>query len=251
MLTTAWSAYIAGFHQQHPGITEEALDHARHPDWGTGYDWLAEAVPDGANTVLDLACGSAPMQPRLSAATYLGIDLSSAELATARAAGRGPVHLGDVTALPARDGSVDAVIMSMAFMLVPQERVLAEVARVLRPGGTFAALVPATRPVRVADLLPVAALSLPMRGPGRMPQQVHTGRLARQLIAAGLRPGARQCRRFPFPVANPADAGLAVRSLYTPGVDGQRRNRAVSLLERLAPVELPVPLLRFTATKPG
>lgn len=251
MLTRAWNAYVAGFHAQHPGITEEALEHSRHRSWGTAYDWLGQAVPSDSRLVLDLACGSAPMHPRLSHAKYLGVDLSEAELSRARAAGRSEVHRADVTALPIADGSVDAVVMSMAFMLVPQEQVLAEVARVLSPGGVFAAMVPALGPVRASDLLPTAALALPLGGPGRMPQQIHTGRLAGLLYSAGLTPGSRGRRRYPFPVRNRAEADLAVRSLYTPGSSGKQRARAVDWLTRLGPVELPVPLLRFTASKPA
>jgi SAM-dependent methyltransferase len=251
VLTPAWKTYIASFHQQHPGVTEQALEHARDRGLGTGYDWLAEAIPNGATSVLDLACGSAPLFPRLLPAAYLGIDNSPAELDLARAAGRGPVQLGDVTHLPLADASMDAVVMSMAFMLVPMDEVLAEVVRVLRPGGTFAALVPATGPLRVSDVAPLVMLSLPLGGPGRMPQQLHRGRLARRVAATGLRPGSLQRRRFPFPVRDRSDAELAVRSLYTPGVSPAARERAVDWLARLGPRELPVPLMRFTATKSG
>lgn len=247
----AWRDYIADFHRARPGITEEALEHSRHPRWGTGYDWLAEAVPRHARVVVDIACGSAPMHPRLAHTDYLGFDISEAELSAARAAGRGPVHLADATGLPVADASVDAVVMSMAFMLVPQEQVLAEIRRVLRPGGVFAAMVPATGPVRMSDLWPVAVLSVPLRGPGRMPAQIHTGRLARTLAAAGLQPDTRARRRYPFPVRNMAEAELAVRSLYTPGSNAGQRQRAAAWLHRAVPLELPVPLLRFTAVKPG
>jgi SAM-dependent methyltransferase len=249
VLTAAWQSYIASFHDRHPGITEAALEHSRHREWGTGYDWLAQAVPSDAQVVLDLACGSAPMHPRLAGATYLGVDRSTSELRVAREKERGHVHSGDVTALPVADSSVDAVVMSMAFMLVPQAQVLGEVHRVLRPGGTFAALVPATGPVRLTDLLPVAVLAAPLGGPGRMPQQIHTGQLAKRLVAAGLRPERRERRRFPFPVRGPQEAELAVRCLYTPGSDPRQRERAARWLSWLAPVELPVPLLRFVATK--
>lgn len=83
-----------------------------------------------------------------------------------------------------------------------------------------------------------------------MPQQVRTGPLARQLAAAGLRPGSHGRRRFPFPVSGPDTAELAVDSLYTPGAQARQRARAVAWLTRMAPMELPVPLLRFTATRP-
>jgi arsenite methyltransferase len=46
------------------------------------------------------------------------------------------VRLGDATALPVGDGGVDVLISNGVFNLVPdKERALAEMFRVLRPGG--------------------------------------------------------------------------------------------------------------------
>jgi len=80
LLTDAadWTGYVAGFHAQHAGITEDVLEHARDSDGMTPYDWAAEAVTPGL-TVLDLACGSAPMHAHLRAGAYVGVDLSAAE----------------------------------------------------------------------------------------------------------------------------------------------------------------------------
>jgi SAM-dependent methyltransferase len=250
MLTRRWTSYVVAFHRAHPGITEEALGHARHPAHGTAYEWLAAAAPRSAGDVLDLACGSCPMQQHLEATSYLGVDRSTAELHVATAAGRGPVRQGDVTAIPLPDASVDTVVMSMALMLVPLDQTLAEVARVLRPGGLFAAMVPATGPIRAADLLPLVVLSASLRGPGAMPQRVTPARLAPRLLAHGLRPAAQARERFPFRVSEPGHAELAVRSLYTPGRTDAQRDRAVRRLARLpGPVELPVPLQRFIARR--
>jgi len=247
---TDWATYLADYHQGHPGITEVALGHARHPVHGTAHHWLAAIVPRPAGDVLDLACGSAPIQDHIDSMSYLGLDTSPAELDAARAAGRGPVRPGDATDLDVPDASVDTVVMSMALMLVPLERTLAEVARVLRPGGTFVAMVPATRPVRARDLSSVAMLSVALRGPGSMPTQLHAGALARDLMTAGLRPRHLARERFPFPIRTPDDARLAVQSLYTPGRTPAQLHRAEALLQRLpGRAELPVPLLRFTATR--
>ena len=250
MLTRSWATYIAAYHLAYPGITEEALEHARHPVHGTAYDWLASALRQPHGAVLDLACGSAPMHDRLKPVSYLGIDASAAELTAARAAGRGPVRLGDATTLDVPDDSVDTVVMSMALMLLPLRAALAEVARVLRPGGVFAAMLPTIGPLTAADLLPIAVLSVPLHGPGRLPQIIRAGPLARALDEAGLQPGTRAAVRFPFPVVQPGDAELAIRSLYTPGRTPAQRARAARRLAGLPmPLELPVPILRFTATK--
>jgi SAM-dependent methyltransferase len=250
VLTKAWVRYIASYHQAHPGITEQALDHARHPDYGSAYEWLALAVPRPTGDVLDLACGSCPIQPLLDPRQYLGIDTSAAELAAARAAGRGPVEIGDATAIPAQDGSFDVVVMSMALMLVPEREALREIARVLRPGGSLVGMVPATGPVLLRDVPALIALAAPLLGPGQMPQQVTTRSLGHLLVEAGLRPRTRQRVRFPFPIAAAGDAELAVDSLYTPGRSDQQRQRAVEMLQRIGHRDLPVPLLRFTAAKP-
>ena len=46
------------------------------------------------------------------------------------------VRLGDATALPVNDGSVDVVISNGVLNLVPEkERAFGEILRVLRPGG--------------------------------------------------------------------------------------------------------------------
>ncbi len=163
MTDVDWPAYLSAFHADRVGITEDVLEHALDTAGSTAYDWAAE--PLAAETVLDLACGSAPMAARVSGARYLGLDLSPAELAAAAARGV-PVARADVTRLPVPDGSVDAVVMSMALMLVPLPQTLNEVRRVLRPGGMFVATMPHNRPMPRADRLRYARLCLALRHPG-------------------------------------------------------------------------------------
>ncbi|WP_454853636.1 class I SAM-dependent methyltransferase [Promicromonospora soli] len=252
---TPWSTYLKAYHARRPGITEAAFDHARDPHVGTAHDWLAAALPDQAGDVLDVACGNAPLQPRLSRArSYLGIDLSEAELRAARNAGRGPVLQGDARALPLPDSSIDTIVSSMGLMLVqPLAPAISEVARVLRPNGTVAFLVPARTPLRLTDLRPLAVLSLHLRGPGSMPQHVGRRRLAALLEQSGLVVTQATTRRFPFPLRTPTDALLAVQSLYTPGRSPERLADAEAALGRIARPgrELPLPLLRMVARKPG
>lgn len=253
MSDTDWDAYIDAYHDGHAGITERALEHSRHPIYGSAYQWLAEALPSEAGDVVDLACGSCPMQPHLNYRTYLGIDRNEAELAAAVVVGRGPVQLGDVTALDLPDASADTVVISMALMLVPTAATLAEVFRVLRPGGNFAAMVPAMWPVALVDLPPAVALSAALRGPGSMPRTLTVRSLERELKQAGLALKTHTRQRFPFPLVTRDDARLAVSSLYTPGRTHAQIRRAESWLTRLARLplraELPVPLLRITAGK--
>ncbi|HUX71692.1 MAG TPA: class I SAM-dependent methyltransferase, partial [Cellulomonadaceae bacterium] len=168
MATLQWEDYLTDFHRERPGITEAAFEHARDATIGSPYEWLADTLPDSLGDVLDIACGNAALQPALSGYTsYLGVDLSTAELAGARGLDRGPVVRGDARALPVRDGSIDTVVASMGLMLVrPLRQAVAEIARVLRPGGTVAVLLPSVRPLQIRDVPALVALSVPLRGPG-------------------------------------------------------------------------------------
>jgi len=253
MLRTGdWDAYLASFHAARPGITEQALHHAAHPDLGNPYAWLAAALPASLGTVLDVACGNAALLPWLTGHhSYLGVDVSDHEVAAARREGRGPVMLADARRLPMDDSAVDTVVSSMGLMLVrPVEAAVAEIRRVLRPGGTLALLVPAVWPVRLSDVALGLPLAVALRGPGSMPQQLSPRRLRRVLRTGGFRTQALERRRFPFPVHSDEHAALAVRALYTPGRSTRQLLRAESILSRWArpAAELPVPLMRVVAT---
>ncbi|MFJ9811905.1 class I SAM-dependent methyltransferase [Streptomyces sp. NPDC101158] len=103
-------------------------------------DAVLRLVPPGARTLLDLACGTGLVTERLARpglAVY-GADAAHAMLRTA--AGRVPdgVVRADARRLPLRDGALDAVSAVWLLHLVPfAEDVVAEAARVLRPGGVF------------------------------------------------------------------------------------------------------------------
>ncbi len=249
--STAWADYVHRFHADAPGITEQAFRHATHPEVGTPYEWLLDGVDAPLGRVLDVACGNAALLPWMTGqVTYLGVDTSEDEVARARRQRRGPVTLADARALPLADACVDTVVSSMGLMLVdPVEEALAEIRRVLVPGGTVALLVPSIWPVALRDAQLGLPLALALRGPGSMPQQLTIGRLRRLLHAARLNVADVARRRFPFPVYRPEHASLAVRSLYTPGRSRHALARAQSVLTRLAAPgrELPVPLLRFVA----
>jgi SAM-dependent methyltransferase len=249
---TNWSDYLASFHATHAGVTERAFARTRHPVHGNPYEWLVRALGGSPTCVLDAACGNAAVQPRLPAgASYVGVDLSRSELAAARHLGRGPVVRADLRSLPLPDGTFDAVVSSMGLMLVlPVERAVDELARVLRPGGMLALLLPASWPVRRSDIRPLAALMRALRGPGSMPQQISGGRAARLGGRAGLRLVENTTSRFSFPLSTPSAVHLAVHSLYTPGRTSDQLARAERALRRLGPAaELPVPLRRVVAVK--
>jgi SAM-dependent methyltransferase len=110
---------------------------------------VAEAAPEGAR-VLEIGCGPGHLSIMLARSQGLdvtGLDLDPAMVERARAnAGRsandrgpGPTFVvGDVASLAFPDGSFDLVVstLSMHHWADPSAG-LAEIARVLRPGGRF------------------------------------------------------------------------------------------------------------------
>jgi demethylmenaquinone methyltransferase / 2-methoxy-6-polyprenyl-1,4-benzoquinol methylase len=92
-------------------------------------------------TILDLACGTGDLCRELSRSGYLpvGADLSFGMLAAART--DAPLLHADALRLPLPDGCVDGVTCGFALRnFVDLDRFLAEVARVVRPGGRIALL---------------------------------------------------------------------------------------------------------------
>jgi demethylmenaquinone methyltransferase/2-methoxy-6-polyprenyl-1,4-benzoquinol methylase len=100
----------------------------------------ALAAVDGG-TVVDLACGTGDLCRDLAARGYtpIGLDFSAGMLGAARV--DTPLVRGDGAALPVRTAGTDGVTCGFALRnFVDLDLVLAECARVLRPGGRFAAL---------------------------------------------------------------------------------------------------------------
>jgi demethylmenaquinone methyltransferase/2-methoxy-6-polyprenyl-1,4-benzoquinol methylase len=94
--------------------------------------------------VLDACCGTGDLALAAEQAggKVTGLDFSERMLARAREKSQTVEWvLGDVTALPFEDGSFDAVTVGFGIRNVPDlDAGLAELARVLRPGGRIACL---------------------------------------------------------------------------------------------------------------
>ncbi len=237
-----WDPYLAEYHDAHPGITADVMDGARDGDRRTPYDWLVEAVPPGASTVVDLACGSGPVARLLTAGAFaqrvVCIDLSSGELLRARSDAPGGLLVqARATALPIATASVDAVVASMALMvLAPLDAVLGEARRLLRPGGTFVATVPsrAKSTTEVGDGPAAFAEILAALGQATIdyPEPLDAASLADRFSAAGLALRHDETCVFHRTVGDPDDAGLVVRSFYAPAAGTARVAAAVAVFQR-------------------
>lgn len=106
-------------------------------------DWLRR--PPGLR-LLDVGCGTGELARtallRGGAASVVGIDASESFLKAARHAVADPRvswHRGDAQALPYADGAFDAAISGLVLNFVPDRaKMIAEMARVARPGGVVA-----------------------------------------------------------------------------------------------------------------
>jgi SAM-dependent methyltransferase len=243
-----WGGYLAAFHDERPGVTEDVLADASADDGGNPYDWLARALPrDGV--IVDVACGSGPLAGRTS--RWIGLDRGPAELRLAASIAPGRVVLADAACPPLRAGVADAVVCSMALMLLDNPgAAVAEMARLLRDGGRFAAVIPVTAPLTLRDRMRyvrlLAALRL-RRLPFRHPDVLADPRPL--LASAGLTVVSADRRRFAYPLAEPGDARLWVRSLYLPGLDPRRLRAAHRVTRRWTGSSIGIPLLRLVATK--
>ena len=106
------------------------------------------ALLSGAGRVLDVGCGTGALAQAILDASpqahVVGIDPSRALVEHARSLmrERARFDVGDAQRLPFDDGSFDAACACLVFNFIPDQRAaLAELCRVVRPGGTVATAV--------------------------------------------------------------------------------------------------------------
>ncbi|WP_435973225.1 class I SAM-dependent methyltransferase [Streptomyces sp. Qhu_M48] len=114
------------------------------PRAGAAAEAVLRLVPPGARGLLDLACGTGLVTERLTrpGLRVYGADAAHAMLRVAAGRAPGRVVRADARRLPLSDASLDAVTAVWLLHLVPfTAEIVAESARVLRPGGVLIATV--------------------------------------------------------------------------------------------------------------
>jgi 2-polyprenyl-6-hydroxyphenyl methylase/3-demethylubiquinone-9 3-methyltransferase len=189
--------------RNHPAQYEDLVDEWWRP-YGrfAGLHSLAQAraglvppCPRPGALLLDVGCGAGLLGPvlrrRAPGWRHVGVDLSRVSLRLAAQHGTTPV-VGDALRLPFDAGAFDCVVAGEMLEHLPDvEGACAELARVLRPGGT---LVIDT----IADswFARLAVIKVAERLPGGPPPRVHDPgllvdpeRLRNALLGNGIRPG--------------------------------------------------------------
>jgi SAM-dependent methyltransferase len=155
--------------------------------------------------LLDLGCGGGrhAFEAMRRGARVVALDADAAEVKDAAAlvaamesedratvvrGGKGAAVVGDATALPFADGAFDRVIAAEVLEHIPPDRAaIAELVRVLRPGGTMAVTVPRWLP----ELVCWALSDDYHNAPGGHIRIYRRAALSRRLEAAGLVPYAQ------------------------------------------------------------
>ena len=129
--------------EQHAGWWQDGFTEGADPEYAEQILPLAAQWLDGARRVLDVGCGEGQISrlaAALGATEVVGVDPTWAQVRLARERGGGPSYLrAGAGRLPFTSGSFDHVVACLVFEHIRDvDDAIAEVARVLEPGGRFA-----------------------------------------------------------------------------------------------------------------
>ena len=155
--------FLVRYHRHHAGIMSWALGRGSVRGEFSSYDLMADmVVPDTPHMVLDLGCGDGLLLERLlarglAAEKLIGLDMSPDELALAskRFEDHGvSLRCERADSMSIDDASVGHILSHLSLMVMSQlDAVVREMARVLIPGGSFAAILPRRGPLEGATAI--------------------------------------------------------------------------------------------------
>lgn len=126
----------------HAGWWQEQFTAGADPEYEEQILPLVRRRLGGCRVVVEVGTGEGQVARALAGAgvpLVVGVDPSVAQIAEARRRGGGPVYArADAGGLPLRDGAADGVVVCLVVEHVADlDGAVAEVARILGPGGTF------------------------------------------------------------------------------------------------------------------
>jgi SAM-dependent methyltransferase len=130
--------------ERHAAWWQREFSAGADPEYGDQILPLVARHVGSARRLLDVGCGEGQVARHLATlgVDVVGLDPTPSQLRVARERGGGPRYArGRADALPCRDGAFDAALVCLALEHVDRfEVAIAEVARVLEPGGVFVLL---------------------------------------------------------------------------------------------------------------
>jgi len=130
------------FWEQHADWWQDGFTDGADPEYEEQILPLAAECLAGARRVVDVGTGEgqlARLATKVGAELVAGVDPTRAQLTVAHERAGGPVYVrGTADRLPFADGAFDAAIACLVFEhITDHTQGIAEVARVLEPGGRF------------------------------------------------------------------------------------------------------------------
>lgn len=121
------------------------------------WKWLGEHLPSDKFTMLDIGCGNGALLNALADRVTMGrgVDESAGIIERAKIKNKDHEHLSfqkiNGPVLPFEDATFDVVTSLMSFRYLDWDPLLAEIKRVMKPGGKFLIIDMVTVPVAISE----------------------------------------------------------------------------------------------------